>query len=55
MCIRDSPQIFQAIRMLQSEGVKQFGLHTLLASNSTDAAYYPTIARMLFKLAVEAH
>ena len=49
------PQIFQAIRMLQSEGVKQFGLHTLLASNSTDAAYYPTIARMLFKLAVEAH
>ena len=49
------PQIFQAIRMLQSEGVKQFGLHTLLASNSTDAGYYPTIARMLFKLAVEAH
>ena len=41
--------------MLQSEGVKQFGLHALLASNSTDAAYYPTIARMLFKLAVEAH
>ena len=49
------PQIFQAIRMLQNEGVRQFGLHTLLASNSTDAGYYPTIARMLFKLAVEAH
>ena len=49
------PQIFQAIRILQNEGVKQFGLHTLLASNSTDSAYYPTIARMLFKLAAEAH
>ena len=49
------PQIFQAIRILQNEGVKQFGLHTLLASNSTDAGYYPTIAKMLFKLAAEAH
>jgi len=49
------PQIFRAIRLLQAEGVKQFGLHTLLASNSTDQAYYPTIAKMLFKLAKEAH
>lgn len=48
-------QIFEAIRLLQAEGVKQFGLHALLASNSTDEAYYPTIAKILFKLAAEAH
>lgn len=48
-------QIFQAIRILQKEGVKRFGLHALLASNSTDEGYYPTIAKMLFRLAREAH
>lgn len=49
------PQIFKAIRLLQAEGVKEFALHALLASNSTDEAYYPAIAKMLFKLAREAH
>ncbi len=35
--------------------MKRFGLHALLASNSTDEGYYPTIAKMLFRLAREAH
>lgn len=48
-------QIFEAIRRLKAEGVKQFGLHSLLASNSSDEMYYPTVAKILFKLAREAH
>ncbi len=42
-----------AIKRLQELGVEEFGLHTFLASNTTDSAYYPAIARMLFELAVD--
>lgn len=48
-------QMSQAVRRLQELGVREFGLHTFLASNTTDPDYYPTIARMLFELAVELH
>ena len=48
------PQILEAIARLQRLGVKRFALHTLLASNSTDSSYYPTIAKMLFELAAKA-
>ncbi|SJM49202.1 diaminopimelate decarboxylase [Gulosibacter sp. 10] len=44
-----------AIRRLQELGVEEFGLHSFLASNTTDADYYPTIARMLFELAADLH
>lgn len=46
-------QMPEAVRRLQALGVRQFGLHTFLSSNTTDSDYYPTIARMLFELAVE--
>ena len=44
-----------AVRKLKALGAKQFGLHTFLASNTTDTGYYPAIARMLFELAVALH
>jgi diaminopimelate decarboxylase len=34
-------------------GVKEFGLHSFLASNTVTNEYYPALARILFELAVE--
>lgn len=48
-------QMPEAVRRLKALGVKEFGLHTFLSSNTTDSDYYPTIARMLFELAVNLH
>lgn len=48
-------QLPLAVEKLQKLGVEEFGLHTFLASNTTDNAYYPTIAKLLFKLAVQLH
>lgn len=45
-------QMLEAVQKLQALGVKKFGLHTFLSSNTTDSAYYPAIARMLFELAI---
>ncbi len=42
-----------AVKRLMELGVEEFGLHTFLSSNTTDNTYYPTIARMLFELAVQ--
>lgn len=46
-------QISEAFRALKALGVERFGLHAFLASNTTDADYYPTLARRLFRLALE--
>ena len=48
-------QIFAAVERLMGLGVKHFGLHAFLASNTTDDDYYPTLARRLFTLAAELH
>ncbi|MGO1545112.1 MAG: diaminopimelate decarboxylase [Gulosibacter sp.] len=48
-------QMPEAVRRLKELGVREFGLHTFLSSNTTDSDYYPAIARMLFELAVELH
>lgn len=48
-------QMPEAVRRLRELGVRQFGLHTFLASNTTEGDYYPTIARMLFELAAGLH
>ena len=48
-------QLTQAYRVLMSKGAKEFGLHAFLASNTLTNAYYPTLARILFELAVELH
>lgn len=46
-------QIFTAFRLLKDLGVKNFGLHAFLASNTLTNEYYPKLAKELFTLAVE--
>lgn len=46
-------QMIEAIRKMQALGVKHFGIHSFLASNTLTNAYYPTLAEILFQLAVE--
>lgn len=48
-------QIFQAFARLQKLGVKEFGLHAFLASNTLGEDYYAENARILFDLAVRLH
>lgn len=45
-------QLFEGFRILQSKGVKHFGLHAFLASNTVSNDYYPALARQLFEVAV---
>lgn len=45
-------QIFEAFRILKAKGVKEFGIHAFLASNTVTNAYYPVLAGVLFDLAV---
>ncbi|MCD8004071.1 MAG: diaminopimelate decarboxylase, partial [Oscillospiraceae bacterium] len=47
------PQMAQAFRRLKELGVKRFGIHAFLASNTISNEYYPALARILFQLAVE--
>ena len=47
------PQIFEAFKRIKREGVKEFGIHSFLASNTVSNEYYPTLAAILFNLAVE--
>ena len=47
------PQIAQAFRTLKAKGAKYFGLHCFLASNTISNDYYPALAGILFRLAVE--
>lgn len=46
-------QLTEGFRQLLALGAEHFGLHAFLASNTTDAGYYPALARRLFRLAVE--
>lgn len=46
-------QLTEGFRKLKELGVKRFGLHAFLSSNTTDPNYYPALARMLFETAVE--
>ena len=45
-------QMAGAINRLQKLGVKHFGIHAFLASNTTTNEYYPELASQLFRLAV---
>ena len=49
------PQLTEAYRKLMAKGVKHFGLHAFLASNTVANEYYPVLARLLFQTAVELH
>ena len=46
-------QIFKAFTLLKEKGVKRFGIHAFLASNTVTNEYYPQLAKQLFELAVE--
>ncbi|MBR6380342.1 MAG: diaminopimelate decarboxylase [Lachnospiraceae bacterium] len=45
-------QLFDAFRILKEKGVKNFGIHAFLASNTVTNEYYPQLAGQLFELAV---
>lgn len=46
-------QLFAAFRVLKEKGVEEFGIHAFLASNTVTNEYYPKLAEVLFKLAVQ--
>ncbi len=46
-------QIIEAYKILKAKGAKKFGIHSFLASNTVTNEYYPTLAKILFELAVE--
>ena len=46
-------QIIEGYRILRQKGAKVFGMHSFLASNTLTNDYYPTLARILFRAAVE--
>ncbi len=46
-------QMKEAFRYMKEKGVKHFGIHAFLASNTISEAYYPALAKILFTLAVE--
>lgn len=46
-------QLIQGFKDLKAKGVKEFGIHSFLASNTVTNDYYPELARQLFTLAVE--
>jgi diaminopimelate decarboxylase len=50
-CTRE--QLFAGYAAARQRGVRRFGIHTMLASNELDAAYFVATARMLFELAAE--
>ncbi|HBQ45939.1 MAG TPA: diaminopimelate decarboxylase [Ruminococcaceae bacterium] len=49
------PQLTEGFRRLQQLGARNFGLHAFLASNTTGNEYFPALAKILFRTAVELH
>lgn len=46
-------QMYEGFRILKSKGVKNFGIHAFLASNTVTNEYYPMLAKILFEEAVK--
>ncbi len=46
-------QIIEGYRLLKEKGAKRFGMHAFLASNTLTNDYYPVLAKIMFKAAVE--
>ena len=46
-------QITEAFKILKAKGVKNFGIHAFLASNTVTNEYYPMLAKQLFEVAVK--
>ena len=43
-------QIVEAFKILKAKGVKNFGIHAFLASNTVTNEYYPMLARTILNL-----
>ncbi|MBQ9606143.1 MAG: diaminopimelate decarboxylase [Lachnospiraceae bacterium] len=48
-------QLKDAYRQLRDHGVKHFGIHAFLASNTVSNEYYPILAGQLFEIAKQIH
>jgi diaminopimelate decarboxylase len=48
-------QMIDGFIRLKEKGVKEFGIHSFLASNTATEEYYPILAGILFELAAELH
>jgi len=48
-------QLFEGFKKLKAMGAKNFGIHAFLASNTISNDYYPALAEIMFRLAVELH
>ena len=48
-------QMTRALLRLKTMGVKKFGIHSFLASNTTEESYYPTLAKIVFDLGRDLH
>lgn len=48
-------QIIEIYEQMQSAGVKRFGIHTMVASNSLEPAYLIDTAKILFQLILEIY
>lgn len=46
-------QLYEAFRVLKAKGAKHFGIHAFLCSNTVTNEYYPELAKVLFRLAVD--
>jgi diaminopimelate decarboxylase len=46
-------QMVEGYKKLMAKGVKHFGIHAFLASNTVTNEYYPSLAKILFQLAVD--
>ena len=46
-------QLMEGFKSLKSKGVKNFGIHAFLASNTLNTVYYPALAKMMFETAVK--
>jgi diaminopimelate decarboxylase len=46
-------QLFDGYRVAKEKGIKRFGIHTMVASNELDAAYFVETAEILFRLVVD--
>ena len=46
-------QMLEAYKICKAEGVKEFGLHTMVASNELNPEFFVDTARIIFELALE--
>lgn len=46
-------QILEAYKIMKNEGVKHFGLHTMVASNELNPDFFADTAKIVFNIAVE--